>query len=464
MKKLGIVVPYRNRPNQLSQFKQHLKNFISQPYQLIVVEQSDNKEFNRGKLLNIGFLKAEELGCDYVVFHDVDMLPLSADYSYSHFPVHLISDLELPPDTKRDLFDNYFGGVTLFPTNVYKQINGYSNNYFGWGFEDDDVFLRCIEHGINIDTKTIPQYTRNTVGLEFNGKDSFVGIKNTLKSTRNFSIFTSFNLNKINSIEKEITDNNSIFSIPGFDTTLAINSFFDVYFQFWKKDLSSISLTSKLFPQGHVNALVTINNTTSPLVTLYINGVKVGSNSFDKLSAIQKSNMLYLGVGDPNREEKNNWFKGIIDRFAIFDIDLNERVSLYLSSCTDLTLFNKKYSQNIKHYYEMLNVNGNTLMDLVGNNDAYIHNCEQKYIPIQKDIEKPIPHRRKGKFKVLPHDENGYKDGYWVNWASRENQLRYLRKYYDNRSDYQNDGLSTLKYKVRNNFNNGNYYHLEVKI
>ena len=464
MKKLGIIVPYRNRPNQLSQFKQHLKNFISQPYQLIVVEQTDNKEFNRGKLLNIGFLKAEELGCDYVVFHDVDMLPLSADYSYSDFPVHLISDLELPPGTKRDLFDNYFGGVTLFPANIYRQINGYSNNYFGWGFEDDDVFLRCIENGINIDTKVIPQYTRNTVGLEFNGKDSFVGIKNTLKSTRNFSIYTSFNISKVNSIEKEITDNNSIFSIPGFDTTLAINSFFDVYFQFWKKDLSSISLTRKLFPQGHVNALVTINNTTSPLVTLYINGIKVGSNSFDKLSAIHKSSMLYLGVGDPNREEKNNWFKGIIDRFAIFDTDLNEKDSLYLSSCTDLTLFNKEYSQNIKHYYEMLNVNGNTLIDLVGNNDAYIHNCKQKYIPIQKDIKKPIPHRRKGKFKVLPHDENGYKDGYWVNWASRENQLKYLRKHYENRSDYENDGLSTLKYKVRNSFNNNNYSHLEVKL
>jgi len=464
MKKLGIIVPYRNRPNQLSQFKQHLKNFIPQPYQLIVVEQTDNKEFNRGKLLNIGFLKAEELGCDYVVFHDVDMLPLSADYSYSDFPVHLISDLKLPPGIKRDLFDNYFGGVTLFPANIYRQINGYSNNYFGWGFEDDDVFLRCIENGINIDTKIIPQYTRNTVGLEFNGKDSFVGIKNTLKSTRNFSIYTSFNISKVNSIEKEITDNNSIFSIPGFDTTLTINSFFDVYFQFWKKDLSSISLTSKLFPQGHVNALVTINNTTSPLVTLYINGIKVGSNGFDKLSLIQKSSMLYLGVGDPNREEKNNWFKGIIDRFAIFDTDLNKKDSLYLSSCTDFTLFNKEYSQNIKHYYEMLNVNGNTLMDLVGNNDGYIHNCEQVYTPVQKDIKKPLPHRRKGEFKVLPHKENGYKDGYWVNWASRENQLRYLRKYYENRSDYQKDGLSTLKYTIRNSFNNGNYNHLEVKL
>ena len=189
MKKLGIIVPYKNRPRQLSQFKQALVNFISFPFELIVVEQTDKKEFNRGKLLNIGFKKAEELGCEYVVFHDVDMLPISADYSYNEYPIHLITDLDLPPDTKRDLFDNYFGGVTLFPCNVYRQINGYSNKYFGWGFEDDDLFLRCLENGISIDSKILSQYTRNNIGLEFNGKDSFVGIKNTLKSARDFSIF-----------------------------------------------------------------------------------------------------------------------------------------------------------------------------------------------------------------------------------------------------------------------------------
>jgi len=465
MKKLGIVVPYRNRPNQLSQFKQALESFISFPYQLIIVEQTDSKEFNRGKLLNIGFIKAEELDCDYVVFHDIDMLPISADYSYSEYPTHLITDLKLPPETKRDLFDNYFGGVTLFPSKVYKRINGYSNKYFGWGFEDDDVFLRCIENGINITTKTLPQYTRNSVALKFNGNDSFVGIKNTLKSTRDFSIFTSFNLNQINSKENEITDNNSIFSIPGFDTTLAVNSFFDIYFQFWKRDLSSISLTSKLFPEGHVNALISFNNTVSPFsATLYINGVEVGSNTFDKLSNLQKSSMIYLGVGDPDRKEKNNWFKGSIDRFVIFDTNLNEEQSLDITTCNDFTLFNKEYSSNIKHYYEMLNVNGNTLKDIVGNNDGYIHNCEQTYIPIQKDIEKPLPYRRKGEFKVLPHDENGYKDGYWVNWASRKNQLKYLRKYYENRSDYQNDGLSTIKYKISDYNNTNNYHHLQVKI
>jgi len=465
MKKLGIIVPYKNRPNQLSKFKKTLVNFITFPYELIVVEQTDDQEFNRGKLLNIGFIKAEELGCDYVVLHDVDMLPISADYSYSDYPIHLITDLELPPDTKRDLFDNYFGGVTLFPCNLYRQINGYSNSYFGWGFEDDDLFLRCLESGISIDSKLLPQYTRNNIGLQFNGKDSFVGIKNTLKSVRDFSIYTSFDLTRVNSKVDEITDNNSIFSIPGFDTTLAVNSFFDIYFQFWKKDLSSISITSKLFPQGHVNALVTFNNTTQPLVaTLYVNGVKVGSNTFDKLSPIHKSPMLYLGVGDPNRKEKNNWFKGVVDRFAIFDSNLNDEQSINLTKSTDFTLFNKDYSTSIKHYYEMLNVNGNLLKDLVGDNDGYIHNCKQVYTPIQKDIEKPIPHRRNGKFKVLPHDENGYRDGYWVNWASRENQLRYLRKHYENRSDYKKDGLSTIEYKLRNSFNNGNYNHLEVKL
>ena len=465
MKKLGIVVPYRNRPEQLTQFREYIRNYVTIPHVVIVVEEKSENLFNRGKLLNIGFKKAEELKCDYVVLHDIDMLPLSADYSYSEYPVHLITDLELPPGIKRDLFDNYFGGVTLFPSSIYKQINGYSNEYFGWGFEDDDIFLRCLQAGIEVNTKTLPQYTRNSVGLEFNGKSSFVGIKNNLKPQRDFSIFSSFTFGNINSNPKHITDNNSIFSIPGFDTTLGINSFFDIFFQFWKKDLSSISLNGKLFPRGHVNALVTVDNKSKPsLVSLYVNGKKVGSNSYDKLSSIQKSNMLYLGVGDPNRQEKNNWFQGVIDRFAIFDSSLSEKDALFLTSNTDLTLFGKSYSNNMKHYYEMLNVDGNSLIDLVGDNNGYIHNCKQVYVSKQKDIEKPIPHRRKGKFKVLPHDENGYKDGYWVNWASRENQLRYLRKYYDNRSDYQNDGLSTLKYKVRNSFNNGNYSHLEVRL
>ena len=132
MNKLGIIVPYRDRPKQLETFVTSIKEYLLDKgikYEIIVVEQYNNIEFNRGKLLNVGFIKAEELGCDYVVFHDVDMLPIDADYSYVSKPTHLITEVDVPEGVSRTLFDEYFGGVTAFPVNIFKQINGYSNKY-----------------------------------------------------------------------------------------------------------------------------------------------------------------------------------------------------------------------------------------------------------------------------------------------------------------------------------------------
>ena len=54
--KLGIIIPYRDRANQLFEFKKEISNHIDFDYELIVVEQLGDKDFNRGKLLNIGFV------------------------------------------------------------------------------------------------------------------------------------------------------------------------------------------------------------------------------------------------------------------------------------------------------------------------------------------------------------------------------------------------------------------------
>ena len=295
--KLGIIIPYRNRPEQLATFRKEINDYLDIDFELIVVEQSDKKDFNRGKLLNIGFLKAEELGCDYVIFHDVDMLPVEADYSYVNKPTHLITEVDLPEGVSRTLFDEYFGGVTAFPVNLFKQINGYSNEYYGWGFEDDDLLLRCLENHIDLDGKKVIQRGRECIALEFNGEDSFVAVPNKLSILRNFSIFTSFSYNNVISDVDLVTDNNSIFSIPGFDTTLTINSFFDLTFQFWKNDLSSISIPTKGLQAGHFNAIITVDNKGAnrntvdyqpPVVKFYLNGKLVGENSFDKLLNIQK--------------------------------------------------------------------------------------------------------------------------------------------------------------------------------
>lgn len=147
MKKLAIVVPYRNREEHLSQFIPHMEKFLEDegiPFEILIIEQGDKKEFNRAKLLNIGY--AEFPDFDYYAFHDVDMLPIDSDYSYVEGPTHLASRAEqfgykLP-------YDGYFGGVTLFDRGSFVKINGYSNDYWGWGAEDDDVLLRCSIKGI----------------------------------------------------------------------------------------------------------------------------------------------------------------------------------------------------------------------------------------------------------------------------------------------------------------------------
>ena len=175
--KLGIIVPYRDRYFDLVKFKSHITEYLSDSgidYSLIIVEQDDAKSFNRGKLLNIGTIYAKKLGCDYVVFHDLDMLPEKVDYSYSDIPLHLATNLIGTEDFNRIVFDQYFGGVTLFPIKTFEEINGYSNNYWGWGYEDDDLLYRCEHSKVPLNSKQIRLDGGNTAALKFNGKNAYV--------------------------------------------------------------------------------------------------------------------------------------------------------------------------------------------------------------------------------------------------------------------------------------------------
>jgi len=142
---MQIIIPYRNRSSHLSKFLQHYRRFFKDTA-FLIIEQDDDKAFNRGKLLNIGALIS---GSDYFIFHDVDMLVQGIpDYSKPDEPTLLATNAsqfnwQMP-------FADYFGGVTAFTREDFYFVNGYSNNFWGWGGEDNELRYRCLYYGMNI--------------------------------------------------------------------------------------------------------------------------------------------------------------------------------------------------------------------------------------------------------------------------------------------------------------------------
>ena len=150
-KKLLVIVPYRDRESHLKEFIPYITNTLrSQRIEtkIVIVEQNEGKLFNRGLLCNIGFHLYNNW-CDYVVFHDVDMICDIIDYSYSSKPTSLLRHRT----KKNTIYDGYFGGITLFPKNDFLKINGFSNEYWGWGAEDDDLRYRCYLYGLSVLTR-----------------------------------------------------------------------------------------------------------------------------------------------------------------------------------------------------------------------------------------------------------------------------------------------------------------------
>lgn len=151
--KLGVVVPFRDRFNELATFVPHISRFLSRQsieFEIYVVNQVDDLRFNRASLINIGFLAALRDGCDYVAMHDVDLLPLNdqLDYSYpaSGRPFH-VSAPGLHPDYS---YATFIGGILLVTSENFLLTNGMSNNYWGWGKEDDEFYLRLKEANLTV--------------------------------------------------------------------------------------------------------------------------------------------------------------------------------------------------------------------------------------------------------------------------------------------------------------------------
>ena len=146
--KLNILIPVRNREKQLELILKNLiKIFEKQniKYNFYIIYQDNNELFNKGYLLNIGFLYAlnNNFSNNYL-FNDVDIYPLNSDI--------INYGIELKDD---DIYHPYghkgcIGGFFLINKKTYIKLNGFSNDYKGWGCEDCDLLGRCNLKNINV--------------------------------------------------------------------------------------------------------------------------------------------------------------------------------------------------------------------------------------------------------------------------------------------------------------------------
>eukprot|EP00040_Diaphanoeca_grandis_P017010 m.88270 g.88270 ORF g.88270 m.88270 type:complete len:505 (+) comp26174_c0_seq1:225-1739(+) len=162
--RLGVLIPYRNVSKELSKFVPYMSNWLKSQdvdFEIFVINQTDERRFNRGQLLNVGFLLAEQ-SCDYIAMHDVDLLPLNANLSY-RYPNHVMH-IASPTFHPLYKFPKFIGGIVLMKNTDYRQINGLSNKYWGWGREDDDFYMRLSTANIKIERPE--NYTNITTGRE----------------------------------------------------------------------------------------------------------------------------------------------------------------------------------------------------------------------------------------------------------------------------------------------------------
>jgi len=152
--RVAIIVPYRDREDHLRTFLYHMHSFLPRQqvdYGIFIVEQDGSSAFNRAMLLNVGAaeaLKSYDYQC--FIFHDVDLLPEDDRNLYNcpvqprHMSVAINNFLYRLP------YDDIFGGVSAMTVDQFRQVNGFSNMFWGWGGEDDDMSNRLRQKKLYI--------------------------------------------------------------------------------------------------------------------------------------------------------------------------------------------------------------------------------------------------------------------------------------------------------------------------
>ena len=151
---IAIIIPERNRLEHLKKFIDWINNLnklSNHNFDLYIINQNNFDKFNRGILLNIGYYIAKKnKSYDRYILHDVDSYPdqdlFNLYFSNLDKNIHFAS----PHLDYKYNFENFLGGVFGIKPSDFEKINGFPNNFFGWGGEDDSFYNRLAINNIKV--------------------------------------------------------------------------------------------------------------------------------------------------------------------------------------------------------------------------------------------------------------------------------------------------------------------------
>ena len=450
--KLGVCVPYRNREIHLHEFVPKVGKYLKEQgidFQMYFAHQTDDKLFNRGATKNIAAKHALEEGCDYIVWHDIDMIPeQGTDYNYPEkYPIHIATNISQMDYQLK--YHEYFGGAVLFTKQQVEATNGYSNNYWDWGMEDDDLFWRCHLEGLT-DNTYLEDTAQEQRYLHFNGENSSVEIpytsdhRNLISNSHTFSILVrAFQQPEKNSIFLIGAENKTyveypILRISSPDYGISFNNSRALSFQYWNNFQHLNYMWLKRY-DNQWSWVTVVVDTEKQLSHFYLNGTEVdskagfGSDSpwkYEGKLKTYKTGNIYLGTSkDLVDGDSRKFFKGDIAKVIAWNRALTPE---------EVTNVHKKLpSQGL-----VLNLDFNKdYPDLLYNNIEY----KVDKIQIPNSI---LPYRVPGRFRCLPHIDEGLVNGVWAKGkTTARNEERYVLQMQQGKVDYKQDGINSVSYR-----------------
>ncbi len=453
--KLGICIPYRNRKEHIERLIPHLSKYLKEhniDHKFYVGHQVDDKLFNRGAMKNIAAHYAFNDGCDYIAWHDVDMLVydkqgVSADYSYpSETPLHIATKL-----SKYNYglgYDQYFGGVVLFTKEQAYQTNGYSNDYWDWGQEDDDLFWRCYYEGLST-ARTIKTYDDKKYAI-FNGKTSSIELPTNREiSSQLIEDHTISILFNAEQQQEKVPiwlvgdQNNRFIEYPilrkdgGWTYGVSFNNSRAVSMVMFDKNSQHHYFWAKRFENLWTWVTVSYSKEENKLY-LYIN------DELERNIRNIRENLPFDLRFEPMRQDasrpfvlghcphQQTHFKGKVAEVKIYNkcIKPSEISSVFDDSENDDLLLHYDFKDGIY----------NNVDSSVGKVTDVGFGSESMEI-----IQNILPHRKEGMFYCLPHIDEGFVNGRWAKGeTTAKNEKRFVTEMQQKRINYKDEGLNKI--------------------